>query len=480
MTVTGAENEEHADPLRRLLKALVRHPSGLTRQTLSQVAEIPATTLAGLLQEEGLAELLVEEKADRPTGGGGPRPRVVRLRDGLCVAAVEIGHGHVRIAIAGLDGHLWPDADGRYFDQVVMPVYKERRRTLSWIAGGPDGGRGHLSRRLEHVYSERVAHSGRPAPAKPFVLGVGISVAAPVDPSDGRLVAARPADGLILNEEEGSIACADWDGESASKGLRDRLLGTDAGERFGWSLTDFHSDSASELCARAELRDGELSETDYAIFVKWTGSVSAAVVLDGHVVVGSRGLAGGFPLHRQELRADSRNSERLPLGIEAGVRRLRNKIRRELGLREQRSDELLRDYFRSEVLSVAHGERCGPAERESVIGHLREAAELLGESLAPTVNMFDPSKVVIGGGVFERRDWPLVAEPLSEGIRREIAVRGKAPDVTLARHQDYPALRGAIISRLDTGKLVAPLLQAAREASAAAASAPLVGVGGPI
>jgi predicted NBD/HSP70 family sugar kinase len=360
-----------------------------------------------------------------------------------------------------------------------MPVYKQRRQTLNWIAGGPDGEPGRLLRRLKHVYSERAAHLNGSALEKPFVLAVGISVAAPVDPADGRLVAARPADGLILKEEEGSIACADWDGESASKGLRDRLLGSDLYERFGWSQTSFHSDSASELCARAELRGGELSEADVAIFVKWTGNVSAAVVLHGHIVAGSRGLAGSLPLHSQSSGSGGgKEPGRLPLGIEVGIRRLHEEIGEELGLRKRRGDELLRDYFRDEILSIARGEKLGREERAHVISRLRDAAALVGENLAPAVDMLDPSKVVIGGGVFEKRDWPIIAEPLSDGIRREIAVSGKTPDVTLARYQDYPALRGAIASRLETDLLVDDLLRACENDSLAAAPEPLIGVGG--
>lgn len=464
---------ESSDARARVLRALVRHPKGLVRQELAHVSGVPTSSLTGVLQGEGSLEgLVVEEKAPRASGGGGPRPKIVRLRDGLCVAGVEIGHGHARIAIAGLDGRLWPDAEGAYFDEIVMPVFRQRRRTLNWIAGGPDGEPGRLAQRLRQVYAERSADGDGSALEKPFVLGVGISVAAPVDPHDGRLVCVRPAEGQILNEEEGSIACADWDGESAGQGLRDRLLGRREEERFGWSLTKFRSDSASELCAKAELSGGELSETDFAILVKWTGSVSASVVLNGHVVVGSRGLAGGFPLHSKLGGED--NSTRLPLGIEVGIRRLRGEIGPKLGLREKRDNELLRDYFREEILSIARGERLGSEERDVVMGHLRRAATLLGENLAPTVDMLDPSKVVIGGGVFEKRDWPLVAEPLSEGIRAHIAARGKAPEVVLARYQDYPALRGAIVSRLDTPQLISTLLEASKKESYAALGEALV------
>jgi hypothetical protein len=458
------------DARRRVFAALVRHPFGLTRQALASAADVPTTTLAAMLQEGRLlGGLVIETKAKHAATGGGPKPKIVRLCDGICVAGVEIGHGHVRIGIAGLDGRLWADDEGNYFDQIVMPVFKERRRTLNWIAGSPENDRGALSRRLSRVFAARRGQSDGSSLERPFVLGVGVSVAGPVDPTDGRLVCVRPADGLILKEEEGSIACADWDGESAGQGLRDRLRNGDQTELFGWSMSHFRSDSASELCAKAELRDGVLSDTDFAVFIKWTGNVSAAVVLGGKVVVGSRGLAGGFPLHsslgvqEEGINELGSSPKRLPLGIAVGIRRLGEEISNQLNLRGRDRGELLRDYFRDEILSVARGEKMGAEQMAVANGYLRRAATLLGENLAPTVDMLDPSNVVIGGGVFEKRDWPIVAESLFEGIRANVTVPSKTPKVELARYQEHPALKGAIASRLGVRDVVSTLVRACDE-----------------
>lgn len=463
----------------RILAALVSSGEGLTRQELAIAADIPVTSLAALLHDDELfGGLVAEEKAHRGGSGGGPRPKLVRLREGICVAGVEIGHGHVRIAIAGLDGRLWPDSSGRLFEQAVMPVFRERRKTLNWIGGGADGSLGALSRRLSETFACRPRLGGSPSLEKPLVLGVGISVAGPVDPNDGRLVCVRPADGLILREEEGSIACGDWDGESAGQGLRDRLRASDDVELHGWNLTHFRSDSAAELCACAELRDGELSDADFAVLVKWTGNVSAAVVLGGKIVAGSRGLAGGLPLHQVDDRRDGSSDAggpdhyRLPLGVAAGIRRLSAEIGEEAGLRKRGPQDLLRDYFRSQIRSVARGEQGTPSQAETASRRLSEAAGLLGWNLAPTVDMLDLSKVVIGGGMFERRDWSLVAEPLLEGIRARVAVPAKAPAVAMARHQDHPALDGAIAARLDVDQLASTLERACRQDNAAGVLAP--------
>lgn len=462
------ERRVSSDARYRVLSALVGHPLGLTRQALASAADVPAATLATILRGpdgQDLSALIVEAKAERAAPGGGPRPKIVRLREGICVAGVEIGHGHIRVGIAGLDGRLWPDAQGRHYDQLVMPVFKERRATLNWIAGGLEGERGALSQRLARVFAERTKNDAESSLKKPLVVGVGISVAGPVDPQDGRLVCVRPADGLI-KDEEGSIACADWDGESAGKGLRDRLRGADRTEMFGWTLSHFRSDSASELCAKAELSRGVLSDTDFAIFVKWTGNVSAAVVLGGEVFAGSRGLAGGFPMHSPTVPADNgmddlETSKRLPLGIAVGIHRLGEEIGRALGLRTRRTDELFRDYFRAEILSISRGERDGFGSPEMALVNacLGQAGTLLGKTLAPTVDMLDPSKVVIGGGIFERQDW-IVAEFLSEGMRRKVTAPGKAPDVELAAHVEHPALDGAIASRLHPRDVVPVLLEA--------------------
>lgn len=483
----GSEDHLTFDARQRVLAAMVRHPAGLTRQALASAAEVPPATLGVMLRgggESDLSMVIVETKAERAAPGGGPRPNIVRLRQGVCVAGVEIGHGHVRVGVARLDGKLLPDSNGRYYDEVVMPVFRERRHTLNWIAGGVDGELGALPRRLSNVFAEQVRQEKWPALEKPLVLGVGVSVAGPVDPHDGRLVCARPARGSLLTEEEGTIACADWDGESAGKGLRDRLRGGDRSERFGWMLSRFRSASASELCARAELHSGTITPSDFAIFVKWTGNVSAAVVLAGDVFVGARGLAGGFSMHSAPGTEDENGNEGepedLPLGIAIGIRRLSGELCGTLGIEPRKSDSevLLRDFFRAQILSVANRQADGfnGSEAATVRARLGKAAASLGEALAPAVEMLDLSKVIVGGGVFRSGDWPIIGEPLSEGIRARLIVPGKAPEVVLAEHTEHPALCGAIASRLDLNETIPTLLDACDEMTATA----LAGVAEPV
>ena len=463
-----SENGKRAfDARQRVVAALLRHPEGLARQTLAGAAQVPPATLGAMLGRGGKSELgaiVVEAKAERAAAGGGPRPNIVRLREALCVAGVEIGHGHVRVGIAGLDGKLLADSNDSRYDEKVMPVFGERRHTLNWIAGGM-GEEGALPRRLSDVFEAQVRRGAWPQDERPMVLGVGVSVAGPVDPHDGRLVCARPSRGLPLSAEEGTIACADWDGESAGQGLRDRLRGGDGSERFGWTMSRFRSASAAELCARAELRGGVIEPADLAIFIKWTGTVSAAVMLAGRLVVGARGLAGGFSMHspRRDGRRNGGGKE-LPFGAAIGVRRIAKELCKELGIEQWEKDSgvLLRDFFRMQVLGVAHGqaEGFGAEAAARVKAALGEAASALGEVLAPTVEMLDLSKVVVGGGVFRPGDWPLVGEPLSEGMRASLTVPGKTPDVVLAEHSEHPALCGAIASRLDPAEAVPALLRA--------------------
>jgi hypothetical protein len=74
--------------------------------------------------------------------------------------------------------------------------------------------------------------------------------------------------------------------------------------------------------------------------------------------------------------------------------------------------------------------------------------------------MLNPARIILGGGAFEPRDWPIVAEHLLEGIRQHIVAPGETPRVELATHTDHPALHGAVISRLDIEKLAPQLLEA--------------------
>lgn len=462
----------------QILEALLRHPEGLTRQGLANELGLPPSTVSSLLRGEHRRELegvVVETKAERAAPGGGPRPKILRLRDGICIAGVEIGHGHVRVGIAGLDGRLLAvddDEKGFHYAHCARPVFRERLNTLNWIAGEPGGELGALPQRLSSVFGGLKLRSDT-AMEKPLVLAVGVSVAGSVDPDDGRLLCARSLP--PTSPEEANIACGDWDGESAGTGLRDRLRRGDEADVLGWTASRFRSIGAANLCAQAELHDGVLQGVNNAIFVKWTGEVTAAVVIDGSVYTGSRGLAGGLPprrLGKGEGKADAHDPEfgrpeepGEPLSVAIGIRRIATNLREDCGLRAQAENELLRDYFRSEILRIAHGEAGTKRQTEKVKEHLRKAARRLGAALAPSVDMLNPSRVVLGGGAFEPRDWPIVAEHLLEGIRENIVAPGETPRVELAAHTDHPALHGAVISRLSVAKLV-PQLQHAAQALA--------------
>ncbi len=450
----------------QLLEALLANPKGLTRQELAGEVGLPPSTVTALLRgEHGLRSIVVEVKADRAAPGGGPRPKLLRLRRGIYIAAVEIGHGHARVGIAGLDGRLLAapgDRDGCPYTHCVRPVFNERLNTLNWIAGEPGGEAGALPRRLEAVF--RASDQGAEgALEKPLVLAVGVSVAGSVDPANGRLLCARSI--MPASPEEANIAVGDWDGESAGTGLRDRLQRGDQAELLGWTVSRFRSIGAANLCAQAELHDGELEGIEDAIFIKWTGEVSAAVVVRGSVYTGSRGLAGGLPPRvfeqeghdvewgRPEVRTEQ-------LSIAAGIRRLAKTVKSEVDLRPIADDELFRDYFRTEILSIAHGERGTKAQTAKVKKRLAATAKLLGEALAPSVEMLNPKRLVVGGGAFEPRDWPIAAEHLLEGLRANLTAPGETPRVELAAHTDHPALHGAVVSRLDNEKLLSSLLQA--------------------
>jgi predicted NBD/HSP70 family sugar kinase len=487
------ERHHFENPRKSLLAALLRHPEGLTRHALEAESGLAHNAITALLRgDDGLnaTGLIVETKADRAAPGGGPKPRILRLRDGICFAGVEIGHGHVRIGIAGLDGELLtaaPKPPGSvHYAARISPIFKQRLETLKWIAGTPGDEPGALPRRLSEVFSSDSGDSETSLP-RPLVLGVGVSVAGAVDPESGRLICAQPIVPPWLRkpkegedeDESGSIACVDWNGESAGKGLRDRLRGGDHSELLDWAC-HFRTASAANMCAQAELHDGVLAGFQDAIFVKWTGEVSASVVIRGEVYPGSRGLAGGFPSHAYRRRAGKgQDIENGPpsetLSELAGIRRIAADLRRELRLRKKEKSELLRDYFRTEILSIAHGDRGTKEQTRVVNDRLRAEASRLGKALAPTVDMLNPARIVIGGGAFQSRDWPIVAEYLLEGLREEVAAPSEVPAVELARHTDHPALHGAIVSRRAEVAAVDALAEAADALLKRSAAPVLVG-----
>ncbi|MBD3336024.1 MAG: ROK family protein [Candidatus Eisenbacteria bacterium] len=175
--------------------------------------------------------------------------------------------------------------------------------------------------------------------------------------------------------------------------------------------------------------------------------VGGAILLDGRLFTGARYGAGEFGHTPLEW-----NGPVCPCGsrgcleVFAGNRAIVKKYMELSG--EALSPQVLRrlprdrDALTPEIISRAADDGDGLA-RETY----RQAGEALGASLAGFANIFDPDRIVIGGGVALAGEWLLA--PARKALRERMLDPGRgAPDVRSAELGTAAAVVGAALDAL--------------------------------
>ncbi|MBC6463267.1 ROK family transcriptional regulator [Actinomadura sp. HBU206391] len=338
------------------IMGLVASGQATSRAELSRLLGWAPSTVSAHVQELIDSGLLEESGEGRSRGGRRPRLLSVRSGDAVILGA-DLGGHHARIA--AMDGSGRP--------QTIKDI------TLD-IAAGPEPVLEQIGDALDEL------RAGRP------VLGTGIGLPGPVG-----------LDGVVV----GPSRMPGWSGFSVRQWLA---------ERFDSPLVvenDANLMAMGEAVARGpELRD--------FVFVKAGTGVGAAVVGDGRLHRGARGIAGDI----SHIRVPAGGDQPCSCGnfgcletIASGAA-LVAAVRRDGGTVENTADlvRLARDG------------------NPIVTTNLRFAGRQLGEVLATVVNFFNPQAVILGGalagcdlfiaaarGVLYERCLPLTTQDLDIG-----------------------------------------------------------------
>jgi predicted NBD/HSP70 family sugar kinase/biotin operon repressor len=228
----------------RAITALLGSGGPQSRADLARGSGLSRTTVSSLVNEL-LASGLVVETDDRGTpykGGSGRPPLLVALavRPGT-VAGVDIGHGHVRVAVS--------DRSARVLAEVETPTDADPRgnETLDVAAG--------LVRRA-------VDEAGV---ALDELVAVGLCVPAPIDRRSARV------DHAVL------------------PGWNELAPADELARRIGLAVV---VDNDANLGAMAEHQHGAGRGVADLVYVKLASGVGAGLVLGGRLHRGSAGLAG--------------------------------------------------------------------------------------------------------------------------------------------------------------------------------------------
>jgi len=316
----------------------------------SEIAERTGLGRAVVAQRSGelaAVGLIVEGGTGPSTGGRPPRHLGFGAEAGYLLTA-DLGASSIDVALADLSGRI-----------------RAHRAEPSDIAAGPDIVLG----RVEAMFAELTANE---PPAAGGLWGVGLGVPGPVEFETGRPVAPPIMPG--------------WDDYPIRERFETRLRAP------VWVDNDVN------VMAMGDWRAGVAQGHRNVVFVKIGTGIGAGLISDGQLHRGSQGSAGDVG-HIQVVEDGvvCRCGNVGCLEALAGGHAL------------ARDAEMLAREGRSPVLARALAEGRSPTAQDvaaaagrgdpASVELLQHSARYVGGMLATVVNLFNPSLIVIGGGV---------------------------------------------------------------------------------
>ena len=304
----------------------------------------------GELIERGL---VVEGDVGPSTGGRPPRQLTFRADAGYLLVA-DLGATSVDVALTTLDGRILGHRD-----------------EPAGIEAGPETGLG----RVEELFDQLVATT----PLVPGRLwGIGIAVPGPVEFATGRPISPPIMPG--------------WDGYP----IRERFTA-----RYGAPVW---VDNDVNVLALGEWRSGVAGGHADVVVVKIGTGIGAGIISGGRLHRGAQGSAGdvGHIQVTDDPAVVCRCGNIGCLEALAGGAALGRAG--EIAAREGRSNRLRTALDQHGVVTAQDVARAASAGDPVAVAMLQDAGRRVGSMLASVVNFFNPSLVVIGGGVANSPD----------------------------------------------------------------------------
>lgn len=376
---------------------LVRFGAARTRPELARRSGLGRTVVTQRLAQLIGSGLVEEGRLGASTGGRAPRELRFRA-DAAVVLVAELGATSLSVGLTDLAGRL-------------VAQHEE-----SWdIAAGPDV----TLARVEELFDVLLAEY---TPAA--VWGIGVGVPGPVEFASGRPVAPPIMPG--------------WDGYP----VRDRLAA-----RYDVPVW---VDNEVNMMALGEYRAGLGQGADELIHVKIGTGIGAGLISGGRLHRGAQGCAGDIghvALVSEVIEAVPGAAQQVcrcgKIGcleaLAGGAALARDATE---AARSGRSPALARRLAEAGALGAADVVRAAEFGDPVSVELLQRAGRLVGETLAALVNFFNPSMVLLGGGVGTSGD--LVLAAIRQAVyRRSLPLATR--DLRIARSQlgDRAGLMGA-------------------------------------
>jgi len=223
---------------------LLGRSAPVSRAELAQRTGLSRSTVSSIVQELLASEQIVEITGAALARGGGRPPSLLTISGSPgTLIGVDIGHRHVRVAVADLTAKPLID------HEIRLDVDNSAVETIDRAAA---------------LVRECLAEVGID-PRKDRVLGVGMGIPGPVDPHSGIVV---------------SPILGNW---------MDLAPGEELARRIGLPV---QIENDANLGALAELEYGAARDVDDVIYVKASSGIGAGLVLAGKLYRGITGIAG--------------------------------------------------------------------------------------------------------------------------------------------------------------------------------------------
>ena len=384
---------DHLDELAGVLN-LLRGAVELTRPDLVKASGLGRNVVAQRVAQLTRLGLVVEGSPAPSTGGRAARGLRFKAEAG-CVLVAELGATSTDVGLCDLNGHL--------LTQQCEP---------SDITEGPEP----ILRRVAEIFTNLLeTHPGS-------LWGIGIGVPGPVEFSSGRPIAPPIMPG--------------WDGFD---------LRSFFGDRFNaptWVDNDVN------VMALGELRDGLAQGRKNVIYVKVGTGIGAGLISGGRLHRGTQGCAGDI--------GHITTSPDSPVVCRCGQTGCLEALAGGAALARQGADAaqtgespfLAKLAAAGQPISadaVGQGAIFGDQKSVELVTH---SALLVGETLSGLVNFFNPSLILLGGGVTEIGDLYL-ASVRQMVLSRSLPLATRALRIERSPLGKTAGLKGAAFMVLD-------------------------------
>jgi predicted NBD/HSP70 family sugar kinase len=360
----GGKRARHSAPARRRRLAdsvlrMIWREREISRADIARQAELSRSTVSEIV-DALLPTGLVAEVGTAPSRGG-RRPIVLQFQDEAhAILGVEMGATHVAVALTDLRG-----------------------RVLAWqirdhaVRSDPEGTRALMIELCDLALESWPAGSGR-------LAGIGVAVPSPVDPSHpGRL---------------SELVLPAWRGRTGFEVLANR---------YGVRLL---VDNDANLAALAEQWWGAGRGIRDFAYIKLATGIGSGHIIAGEIYRGATGTAGeighlAIDPHGDECICGLRGCLATLIGAPALEARAR-------ALLAEHPDSLLA-AAEPTITSIEDAALAGDA---LALRLTREAAENLGIAVADMLNLMNPARIILGGGL--ARLGELLLGPVRETVRR--------------------------------------------------------------